>query len=499
SSNGSRDVFVSKLNTAGDYIWGLSFGGSGEDSALHMFVDSEDNIYITGVFNDTVDFDSGTGVFELTSQGNNDGFLVKLDTEGNFIWAISLGGNMLDTIKSIAFDSSQNILITGYFQETVDFNPGPNTENLTASGDRDMYVLKLDTNGQFEWVKQFGGTSVEDGIFSNGIAIDTSNNIVIAGSYEGSVDFDPSTAVAQETTNGLGDIFILKLDLNGNYLWNIAFGSSEDWDTAYSIVIDNFNNIYISGSFSNEMDVDPSNDIFLLNTPSGQENAFAIKYSGNGALSWAKSIGGAQFTRSYNMTLDNEQQPLISIKYTGTVDFDPGVDESFLTSNGGFDVGVLRLNDHGDFNWARSMGGADTDFPLSITTDSQNNILTAGYFYEIGDYDPSSDIFNLTSAGGKDAFIVKLTNGLLGTNAIDQIPAITLFPNPTDRDISIDLGGLTEHVEVQIYNLNRQLVGAEQFSNINSVTIPITGAAGVYVCRLSINERVQHTFKILKN
>ena len=135
------------LNTeasAGDFVWAKSMSGTGADIAFSIFIDSSGNVYTTGYFTGTVDFDPGAGTSNLTSVGSTDIFISKLDSSGNFVWAKSMGGTGTDQANSISIDSSSNIYTTGYFAGTVDFDPGAGTSNLTsASGSNDIFILKL--------------------------------------------------------------------------------------------------------------------------------------------------------------------------------------------------------------------------------------------------------------------------------------------------------------------------------------------------------------------
>ena len=161
-ANGSTDdAFIQKLDTGGNFIWAISIGGTFSDNGQSITTDTLGNLYITGHYGSTVDFDPGVGIFNLTSNGSSDVFILKLDASGNFIWAKSMGGTSTDEGRSITIDVSSNVYITGYFQDTADFDPSGAIFNLTSNGNRDIFIQKLDTSGNFIWAKSMGGPSLD--------------------------------------------------------------------------------------------------------------------------------------------------------------------------------------------------------------------------------------------------------------------------------------------------------------------------------------------------
>jgi hypothetical protein len=216
------DIFISKLDASGNFVWAKRLGGTSIDNVASISVDASGYVYTTGNFKGTVDFDPGAGTYNLSSAsaGNDDIFISKLDTSGNFVWAKQLGGTSSDVGQSITVDpaGSGDVYTTGSFYGTADFDPGAGTYNLTSTGGSDIFISKLDATGNFVWAKQMGGNGTATG---TSIAIDPagSGDIYTTGVFDGTADFDPGAGTYSLTYAGGFDIFISKLDASGNFVW----------------------------------------------------------------------------------------------------------------------------------------------------------------------------------------------------------------------------------------------------------------------------------------
>ncbi|MBC7937565.1 MAG: SBBP repeat-containing protein [Rhizobacter sp.] len=214
-SAGQGDIFVSKLDASGNFVWAKPLGGASVDIGYSIVTDALGNVYTTGYFNGTADFNPDPAVSYNLTAANADVFISKLDAAGNFVWAKQLGGTSGEVGYSIAVDASANVYTAGYFQGTVDFNPDPAvTNNLITAGQADIFVSKLDASGNFLFAKQFGGTGVDQGY---SIALDAARNIHTTGYFSGTADLDPDPAVINNfTVAGVSsDIFVVKLSQLG--------------------------------------------------------------------------------------------------------------------------------------------------------------------------------------------------------------------------------------------------------------------------------------------
>lgn len=272
TSNGGYDIFIQKLDSSGNFVWVKQIGGINDDYGYKIFTNSFGDIYLTGSFQDTVDFDPGAGTTNFVSHGGDDIFIQKLNAAGNLVWVRQIGGISNDGGNSITIDAIGNILVTGFFQDTVDFDPGVGATNLVSNGEEDIFIQKFDTAGNFVWVKQMGGINDDRGI---SIDLDSIGNIYTSGSFESTVDFDPGASITNLISSGMEDIFIQKLDTLGNFSWIKQIGSRSTVRVG-SIHLDRFENIYTVGNFRGAVDFNPGPGIVNI-IPRGLVDIFIQK------------------------------------------------------------------------------------------------------------------------------------------------------------------------------------------------------------------------------
>ena len=413
------------------WAWTKSIGGNGNDVPLSLKCDLQGNIYSCGSFQGTVDFDPGAGIFNLTSVGDYDIFILKLDSGGHLCWAKAMGGTAFDRCFSLALDASGNVYSAGQFSGTADMDPGPGVFNLTGGG---SFISKLDSSGNFIWAKAITGS----GGYS--ITLDAALNIYAAGYFSETTDFDPGAGIFNLNATGSTDIFILKLDSSGNFIWARAMGGGGG-DVAWTITIDTLGNgdVYTTGIFMDTVDFDPGPGTFDI-ISGGNSSVFISKLSSAGDFIWAKAIGGAPLNFSGGLSLAVSQTGNGSVYttgfFSGVNDFDPGIGVYNLTSAGTNDIFISKLDSSGSFIWAQQLGGTHNDVALALTLDASDNIYTSGFFNDTADFDPGVAVFNLFSAGDRDIFVSKLDSAgnfisarSVGGLLEDDGRSITLDPN----------------------------------------------------------------------
>ncbi|MFN8243525.1 MAG: gliding motility-associated C-terminal domain-containing protein [Ferruginibacter sp.] len=462
------------------FVWAKQFGGTGTAVITKTLIDAAGNIYVTGDFMGTVDFDPGPGVSNLTASVFDDGYVMKLNSSGALIWLrhfsmigsfgdnipqsaqfdpsgalniaiqysspmdadpgpgvyptgtisgaegmvlvrLDANGNFINArnfgpggnlgVTDFTIDASGNYLLTGLFQQTVDFDPGPVTAMLTSFSNADIFILKLDANADFLWVKRLIGDSPASNQSPGGIATDASGNIYYNGAFDGVDDMDPGPASYLLGITGKQTSFISKLDAGGNFLWAKGITTSPSQPAAiYSgrLRLNSSNDIYFCGYFSGTLDFDPGPGITNLSA-AGNNDVFYEKLDKDGNFNWVRQLGGTGQDGVYDFTLDKMEDAYITGAFSASVDFDPGPGTHLLTSNGSSDCYALKFDKDGNYKWAEQIGGTAGDLGTSITVDNNGNIYTSGFIRATADMDPSAAVFNIiphTSAG--DAFMQKL-------------------------------------------------------------------------------------------
>ena len=232
-------TFVAALDSSGNHLWSKVVNGA---KGLGLAVDASGAILLTGFTYGTVDFGGGP----LVSAGGSDIFIAKLDAGGNHVWSKRFGDtNNRQLGKAIAADGAGNVVVTGGFEGAVDFGGGP----LTTSGGiyTDAFVAKLDVNGNHIFSKRFGDAAEQSGV---GVAVDSGGNIVVTGSFEGTVDLGGGSF----TSAGLVDTFLLKLDPAGNHQWSQPLAGA-GMQQVGSVACDHLSNILIVGTFDGTMNL----------------------------------------------------------------------------------------------------------------------------------------------------------------------------------------------------------------------------------------------------
>jgi gliding motility-associated-like protein len=385
-------VFVVKLDPAGNFIWGRTLDGERFIECSYFHVTPGGDIYLTGLFSGTTDFDPGPGTYELTAQytpgtENHDLFTAKLDKDGNFKWAHSAGNLGSDWSHCVTADVSGNVYSTGYFTGVADFDPSSASYGLGSNGLVWTFITKFDSQGNFVWAKQLAGYSHNRGFV---VRADLAGNVYVSGKFEGEVDFDPGGAVYNlGSISNTGTSYIVKLDANGNFLW-----AREN----------------IGGS---DFEVDANQEIITVDGNAGF-NGVLSRYNINGELLWTRITGGRPCSNpggSSPIKLDPAGNIFLTGEFYNTNDFDPGPGTYFMTPMGGSeaDAFISRLDPDGSFVWAKQFGNFFHETPTTIALDTSGNVYTIGaYFYTV-DFDPGPGVFNIETNAGGGIFIHKMS------------------------------------------------------------------------------------------
>ncbi len=416
------DMILNKLDSSGNFIWAKKFTGGGF-SCQSIKVDSALNIFVVGGFAGTADFDPGPGTFFLSSSGGNDAFILKLDANGNFLWARKAGASVnSDEFMDIDIDKNGTIYLVGTFVGTVDFDLGAGINNLISSG-RDGFILKVDSVLNFVWIKKIGGSSTDN---LQQIELDDNGNIYVSGSVSATADLDPGAGVFNVTAFGGTDNFVSKFDTSGNFIWCRQFGTIyTDWGIK---IANDSTGIVGAGYFEDTLFIDPNNANIKLNS-AGAQDIFVFRLNSNGNFVWQKRIGGQQSDFCYSMDLDLTGNVYFNGIFQNTVDFDPGFGIYNLVAGGSNDGYLCKLDYLGNFIWGgqfKAAFGSWVSYPSLVATGS-NDIYSIGSFAGTADIDITSGISNFTSLGSDDAFVTRISQDLCANKSlvVDSVSSIS--------------------------------------------------------------------------
>jgi len=387
TSYGSEDIFIAKFDKTGNSLWVKKAGGSLNDFGNGISTDAAGNIYITGSFRDTANFDTIT----LTSFGWNDFFIAKYDNSGNCVWAKRGGDSKDDFGNGIYTDSIGNSFVTGKYDTAV-------------------FIAKYDNSGNCLWIKHHKKTTSAANIK---ISCDAKGNSYILGRFNTSISFDTITVFSF----GHDDIFIAKFDSVGNCLWvKHAGGPQDDWGLGISTDPDGKS--YITGSYYNMASFDSTKL-----TGDELSDVFLAKYDNTGKCLWAKKGGGPSWDMGSAIFIDASGNSYITGNFMESATFDTMT----VVTNGYIDIFIAKYKPSGICEWVRKAGGYGTDQGNGITASANGEVYFTG---KIG----GTANFGILSIAANGGYLAKITNYSTQLDDIANKPqAFDLsqnYPNP---------------------------------------------------------------------
>ena len=478
-NRGNHDIYVAKYGADGGLRW-ISTGGGLLGDYAHALTCTGTNLFIAGEIEgagNTISFDGSS--ITLNPVGDNDAFIAKYDLSGNLIWAKSGGGTKDDKAQGVSFDNAGNAYMCGFFEDSATFG---NT-TLYSKGYRDIFVVKYDGNGNFQWAKSAGSSGRDEGL---GIKCDPAGNVYVCGMHSDGANFDSQII---NSPNGYYNAFLAKYSTTGSLQWVKTGGGDVD-DVAWSVTMDNAGKIYISGEY-NAYAVFGSTALLAT----ANADVFVACYDASGTEQWAKSGGGNLIDRARGITSDGTNT-YISGQFGGTATFGT----YNLTAADSSDIFIAALNPSGDFIWATSVGGpADSLETLGyesgdgICAEAAGNVYATGALLNGGTFGSTT----LTPYSRTDAFIAKISQ-TTGIHDLAKGSALHIYPNPGDGHFTIDLGASNKsHGAITIYNCIGQAVEYLELNSSSKISIDLSDKVkGIYFVELTENNEFVSREKI---
>lgn len=402
STYGGDDGLVVKYDQNGTILWAFKIGGSGDDEASAITLDSSGNIYITGYIDNGTNYFSGTSSSTpdstITNPSELDFFIAKYNPDGALLWVRHSDGLSGDAKGLGIYAENSSVFASGHCTGSTSFGSFSGSFN---QGNEDYFVAKYDVNGSEQWLLE-GGSDGSD--FAHDVLSD-GTNVYFVGSFMGNtlsvLDTSGTKVVSMaNTSSGKTDIFILSFDVNSNYNWGQKI-SSMDHDDGYGITHDT-DSLYITGGISNS-----ANFPGYINNPvtvSSNKDIFISSHSkSNGNTGWVRAV--ACTNAGDEEGLDIVTDITHSIYVTGYFNKVLNFGDTTITGIGNEDIFVASFLDNGTFNWAKMAGSLGvSDIGYGISTDNSTNIYIAGYYGQKAFFDTDT----LPNDGGENIFLANI-------------------------------------------------------------------------------------------
>jgi len=382
-------------------------GSTANDAVQNVISDASGNVYSTGYFSGTMNLDGST---TLTSAGARDIFISKFNSTGVLQWAKRIGSTGEDIGYGITLDPNGNIILCGYFNSTVDFDPGTGTSNLTANapGLSESFVLKLNNSGDFIWAKDFDKSSSLYGDVAYSVETNSTGDVFLCGVFNGTMDSDPGPSVNNLVCLNTNTIsgFVIRLTSAGNFTYSKMFTAISANCYPYKLAVDGSSNVIVAGWFNNAIDFDPGAGTQYSTSSGGSDDGFVFTLNSSGDYVAHFRIGGGSTDRITGLDIDGTGNIYVTGYFAGTVDFDPGAGTSNLSSSGSnADIFISKYSSSSILSWVNRIGGTGTDRSWDLRLGNNNDVLVAGEFLGTVSFGSISIAGNASTV---DAFITGL-------------------------------------------------------------------------------------------
>lgn len=493
-------------------LWQKTYGGTSFDLLYDLVACSDGNYLLTGRSDSPA-----SGNCSESTNGISDYWVVKVDNNGTIIWQNKYGGDERDNLFSALETPDGGYLLLG---QSLSAPSGDKTAPIY--GGYDIWIVKIDGNGNVIWDKTYGGNNVE---FINS-AIETSYGyILVSDSYSG-ISGNKTTPNAGEN-----DIWIIGIDFSGNILWQQNYGGSS-WDFAYDIIKTIDNNLILVSSSSSTLSGN-----FLQNNY-GARDYWILKLDMNGTLLWQKNYGGSNFDEARKVIETNDGKYII-LGYSNS----PISGIKNATHYGDYDIWIIKIYTNGNITWENSYGGNAYDAASNLIKLNDGYFVTGGSHSGVsgnkteisfGDSDfwgfkidesggiiwqktiggtlsdgcnsivknpdgtfllggssnsPISGTKTISSYGNTDFWLIKLDEEVLQITLFESNPFL-LHPNPVKDYLSMEFENNKDEITISIFNILGQSLFSNKYSNLKNIEIDCSSfEEGIYNVFIKIDQK----------
>ncbi|MCD4772007.1 MAG: SBBP repeat-containing protein [Bacteroidales bacterium] len=444
-SVGSTDVFVAKYDSSGVFQWVVQGRGPGSNTCAGITSDENNNVFITGWFSETME----TGETVIESYGSYDMFVIKINSGGDVLWAKSAGGISDDYGNRLTINMEGDVIVSGTFREEALF--GEETY-IESPGDRNIFIANYSNDGNFQWVKNFGGKG-EDRAY--GIECNPSGDIYFTGFFNGICFFGDIELFSPSIIS----TYTTKLNPGGEVLWaKKAGGGANDFSRGFGLGVDDSGNAYATGFLSGNLNFI---DDVSLHATGGQFDFdnYIVKYNTEGDFVWAKNSGSIYMDQSRDIFVDGDGYSYITGFFSHLAEFGQYETESI----GMADVFVAKYDPDGIVQWARNAGGTENDYGYGICANNTGSIFISGVFTR-------EALFGSNIVEGwddHDIFIAKIVESGQGIKYSSFNYEVKLFPNPNNGIFKINISSvknINKKFVLRIFNPEGKIVYIDDFT-----------------------------------
>ena len=454
---GILDYWVIKLDATGVIEWQNTIGGTGGERLISIAQTNDGGYILGGYSSSNISGDKTEDAINNT----RDYWVIKLNTSGIIEWQNTIGGNNFDLLFSISQTADGGYITGGYSASNIS---GDKTENLI--GERDYWVVKLNSSGTIEWQNTIGGTG-DDRLRS--IKQTTDGGYILGGYSTSNISGDKT-----ENSNGGSDYWVIKLDTFGVIEWQNTIGGNDN-EELLSISLTNDGGYILGGhSFSNISGDKTENS-------NGGSDYWIIKLDTFGAIEWQNTIGGSdnEFLSSVIQTLDGGY-------FAGGWSYSNISGDKTENSNGSSDYWIIKLDDAGIIEIQNTIGGSESEVLNKVIQQTDGNFALVGWSASGISGDKTEELI-----GATDIWIINVNNSTLGVDENEISNSFSMYPNPTDSFLTINSNGQLIN-QISIFSITGKLIKQVSFENSETKkTIDVSlFTTGMYLVKIISNEKV---------